>query len=597
MKSLTCLCLFLLLSFLHFNSICWAQEEEAVDFDFLYGRITAGFNLDGWGVFSDSEPIWEGKAGWGKKGLFNIELRDRYKEFYNKTFELPTISASLSLKNNWRISLYGLDYTRIKYRDEGSIRETSHGEYKISKHRSTSYDFTLTTIYLTKDGKIHIPKRLLNFSYYHGVFLNRGQVGFTGDYYQKGWKNESVSLTTYDSGARVWRNVDSPFRESCVSLSAVYGISDSWNLTVSGNYEYRHAKTLSSIYAPDSALADTIHYYPSTYFSKSSNKRKIGVSSIELKVLINSRFAGMMRYDFEYTKAIYRGAIVYQNQPKKTSEDSYEVFTHFFWTELIYLSPNPCFSQKRILDDYADYYGHLLTKRQVKWKANLFFEGEDRINTLRNRKLSFITLNLKLKSEFAYGLTERVNLFSSVHLDKITSGYNYASSHINHYAHLYYNFGFVLYTYSYDKHYREDISWEKVSDFDYIFGPLLSKGQSQFEIVISPRGYSGSWVSLSSNPFQLKKLKYLKYGRWLIKPKAKLGITDFIQFSFIPAFEIDSSREIIQYTTTLDFQLWSDGRLTLSYFHQSETYMGYLYSLYGLTSSAYNITIGLNFLI
>lgn len=596
MKSLTCLCLFLLHSFLYSNFVCWAQEGDAVDFDFLYGRITGGLNFDGWGVFSDSEPIWEGEAGWGKKGLFSLYLKDRHKKYYNETFELPTVSGRLSLKSNWRASLESFDFYEMKYRDEGNIFDRPYGEFNILKHRSRSYELLLGTAYLSQDGKVFVPTRLLNFSYYQGIFLNKGQIALRGNGYHKWYEYQYKTFRSYYSGARARTNTDHHYRYIRLNMSAVYGIYDNWNIDISGTYGYLYSRGSSSTYAPDTGLVDPYYYYPQTSRDNIKDDRNEGELGVTLKGLISSRFLCKVSYNFEYTESKRRAERIRSNQPRQSSKSTDEHFTHFISMKWIYLSSNPNLSVKRILDDYFDYYGHLLNKGQIKCQLDLSFEGQEyiwkrQITSPPNRKF----LNLTSESKLTYGLTERVNMVSSVHLDKRIRGYT--GSRFDHAMQLYYDFGVILYTYSYDKHYRENISWESVSDFDYLFGPLLSKGQSQFEILISPRGFSKSWRSSSGNLLQIEKLTFMKYGTWWIKPRFKSGVTDFFQVSFESLFDIRSYRESISSTTRFNFQLWSNCRLSLSYYHQSETYMGYLYSLYGLTSSTYSITLRLNLLI
>jgi hypothetical protein len=492
------------------------------------------------------------------------------------------------------------DYLNRKYTRENYKFESNNKYWIYFRDRTKDLNFNLNTIYLSQKGKIKVPYKMRNISYYQGPFLNKKQFEISLNYEHINRNREKKKLEVIgdisNRTRKYWWLEDVSYEWNSFGTSLVYGISDKTNLRFTQNLRYSTDSGLRFSFVEEDLH---LNAYP---FQRDYRYRQRGsYTFIQFKALLSHSWEVLLDAGVDYCKKRQEGL-----EELKTWGSTYKSRDISTNLKLVYLSPNPEISFDRLKDDYSNYYGHLLGRNQIKILTDISFkrhrdfnpkpiymiveEGDNILiymdkssHKIENQTYSpAYRINIASFSQnFEYGFDEKINFGIDFTLNKQIQWFE-SSKNYHHNLSFNYKFGLVIYNYTYVDDFREDICWEEVSNFNYYFSPLLSRGQSKLRIVFKPKRLYQKWSSSSSGLLDFKTLKVNKDDSWSISTKLQLGITNNLQLTLEQVYSKWDDDGDIALMALFDFQFMKNGRFYVRY---ERNYI-VMYTLYGYLSNS-----------
>lgn len=195
-------------------------------------------------------------------------------------------------------------------------------------------------------------------------------------------------------------------------------------------------------------------------------------------------------------------------------------YAHEIVGELTWLSRNQSVERKKLLDNYAGYYGKelergtLLINSDIRWYRKRYNTQDTRFRDTSGEATSDIrtvqrTHELSLNTELSYYLRSNVSTGAILRMARVVQerpGDEAAEFRRGQSTILSYWLEFRNYRWQSDK--RREISWDQVSDIDYLLGPILRTADMQIRLDVTPPGLEESTISASKElwKFQLGSL-------------------------------------------------------------------------------------------
>ena len=538
-------------------ALCLANSAaaETIPFDYWYGRIIGRTRIRAiHDAFNDQRGALTANFTTGFRETVRLNLGDLLtieptssSDTYRLTFYRPEPSAesALGARSRWLIG-------KLDWRDGSSFYRND--DYVSS---SSSSFFVTDQTFNTQAHEIEYDSSRSLYYYLAGKLLQPGNWDLNcrlnlgiGDSFNK----EVYHATFSDSPDTLFVQYQSETDQRYWSAYShfKYGLSRKFQLSLSGtisrsSYPSKYTTSSRPFAATDSVISSTV--------DNSTDVRRIYEFAVEPLWLINPGHWISVRPSFANSNSPDRGYRVSESDSLGRSTIETREFslgrTYRLLVNHTWLSGEKSISREQILDDVNGYYGR---------RPN---SGTLRINTSVSLMLDNIEYNSHREEDSAvtklgyYWMRTRdftaatsltyyspLGIDASIGIVTRRNSFGYGSKKdsmiFQHYQTNSVTIRLDFYSYRYDSSRRREIGWDKISDIDYLHGPLLRPKDVHSSFVVSPPRSNWFFVSPKGNIFNFYKGE--PNHHWTINVTNAIGVCPGVELGL----DFDYDRSVIR---------------------------------------------------
>ncbi len=483
---------------------------ETIPFDYWYGRIVGADRLAL--EYRDSRSnlaTYLLSLGIGSSGKYEIYHPDRYRYIPNiKSDKLRSTNTGLSLTvktpfhSRYNFNLLQLSNEKYDYSTNGGTGVIDEDKFSFS-HRfqiwsgdSLEFDPQSST-YALLSGPWYSAKS------YHVLIDNlilRNDNNHDRDIYR------FQGLTTLADTGRF----DTSDKQTDIGASTTIGLGRGFQAEINVHTDRRKELRLTRrryawIYTGQEEI-DTTDSYETRYRDVIDR-----AGGIQLTRLIQPSMWAMLSYRYlhesqrydrlvhnEYLGSLW-GLIDHRIDLTNTSD-----YAHEFIGAITWISRHQIVERQRLLDNYREYYGMelergtLMINSDFRWYRRRYNTQDTRFRGTSSEATSDIrtvqrTHELSLNTELSYYLRSNVSTGAILRIARVVQerpGNEAPEFRNGQSTTLSYWLEFRNYRWQADK--RREISWDQVSDIDYLLGPMLRASDLRIRVEATLPGFKES---------------------------------------------------------------------------------------------------------
>jgi len=583
--------------------------------DYLSGRIINGYGFDCDLNFhqenneskNNIQEAWKHESRYFfitpsfvycKKNLLQTQARYRFQtsKYEDSGYREQYIIFSIRYRplNSLEFDLQNLYNNNVHQNDFDMSYESS------AKINGSGNNMQLGFKFLSQQGRIAANK-FINKWWYHfpyanddvppsPLFLNSQQVNLNGSINYSYFRYErSMEKTVPDYHY-------SNYKHKSISMAAAYAFTEKFvidqKLSLSNSPSNSTYQTSSRVYDHESQL-----YHIEVTKDNMNNDSHDYLYQTTLSYAINDDLVNQIhvyRYEhidktydiYETTRKSYGGS--YRSNSK--SRSNLNRYSYI----LLYVQNTGELSTLKILSDYGNFYGHLLSRHGLKLMNSLSYTNNsnkiERVQieiepvSLISEKSDITAAIVNNELTMTYGLTDNCNLAYNFSISRSSFKQPYFTSLYMNNTNVKQSIGMIYFSYLFNEADENQMNWLTLTDFDYWKGPLLKKGMYNFKIDITPPRLQASSKSKNADLSTLYFAQLHSDHAISMSISSAVGLSDQVQFTINSFSEsVKSTRSSYIYfdlTSTLCWQITCAARLTCiaSYHNQRYNVTSYDFS-------------------
>lgn len=528
-------------------TLCFVAQTEAetIPFDYWYGRIIGRTQIRSIHDVYNGQTgslITNVRVGYGNVvsvGLGNLVsvIEATQPSALEFRFYRPELSARASVGQRTRWTIDKLDWQDNL---QVSISPPSYSQYSSSSNSRFETDQTISMLHKDIESD---PSRSLYY-YTKGMVLQ-----------PRNWNLDArFGITIRDSEMllvrqsrlsgqtlvpRYQREVVDDRRDWLFAPTFGYGVSQRLEITTGlvigrGTQPYSYDEQSGTSETPDTLSLQS-------FGDMDRSSRQYGAFIHPVFFLSNNHWAHLRasvntsRTDSDARGHIESELTITSNYHDITSRkvDTYSLSLDHTW-----ISKNVIVPRQQILDDKTQYYRQRLAPGTLRVNTSAFasFNRTDLDQSSQNNALPIRSSSSWSTSDqirFASQATyySPFNLDFNLHLFLVRrsdgTGSNREPERYQHYESYGYSFGVNYYSYRWSPDRRQSISWDRISDIDYLYGPLLRTHDWRASVSVMPPTHNWSIVNTDGDVFSFHKGE--SDNRWSTTVSAAIGLCEGVE--------------------------------------------------------------------
>ncbi|MBK7093089.1 MAG: hypothetical protein IPH59_15460 [bacterium] len=550
-------------------ALCFFAQAEAdsIPFDYWYGRIIGRTQIQSiHDAFNDERGTLTTSLRTGYGDALSINLGPLLvlgptseSNVFELEFLRPQLSAVVGLGPRMRLNTDNLDW-----QDESEFARNGVN-FNFTKQSQFVSDQTLRMLH--KDVEYDAERSL--YHYDAGILMQPGNWSLDvrlqtsiSDYSRNG----QGMLYFYQGGDMFQKVVEENDSRTWIARAvSSYGVSRKLQLT--WGLEHNHGNNPvyrnSHLYEPsnlDSLVAN----------STEERETKIRNSEIFIEPVFlqsNHHWASIMLAYLNDSRTVVteaRNGIKTENPvtaltTSATDNDIYSISSKHTW-----ISKHTPIALQQILDDHGAYYNHRLAPGTFRVNSSLALNLERRHSKLERERVgspvrevrSYFTRvdRIAAWSEATYFSKYNLDLKLRFTLNREATGGNEIGNVVADYHTQTHSFDLQLAYYSFrwspDK--RQSIGWEKVSDIDYLLGPLMQPGDWSASLSVRPPTHR--WTASYSDNNVFNFFKGESDNRWSVTQTSAFGVCEGVELGLDVYYQQEVSSYEDETELRSDFQ-------------------------------------------